>query len=384
MTIPRQITNAAAPNWAGNEYSAVCPFNCDNSQLILVAVDHFILCDGDGVFQRDLPIAAAQEPRWSRTDPDLLYYLTDSRYSTPSQIRTFNVASMTSARLQEFPEYVTLTSRGETDISADGQHLVLLGTRKNNVQEVLVYDLQSRSYPPPWILDGPIDGLKISPSNHPIISKSDGLFIREGTTVSQLTQANGHATVARYGTRDVLLWCSAADKAIDRNALVLVNLSTYFQKTSLLEFIWDYAFHISPCTQRFCLVSTYSKRQPLLPMQLWKVPLSGEPPFMLVSDTGGQYREIAGDGGYTSQPKAALSRDGSRAVYSVHDGTTVNTWLMELDAPATPPMTKPIPQLIEKPADDVRIDYAPYVGKSEFVLRPRPDGAVDIFERKLK
>src|SRR5215468_4720737 len=59
------------------EYSSMSPFNQDNTRLLLVHFSYFGLYDGSGNYLRDLPleINAASEPRWSRKDPNVLYYV---------------------------------------------------------------------------------------------------------------------------------------------------------------------------------------------------------------------------------------------------------------------------------------------------------------------
>lgn len=377
MSAPRQITHAIK-NWVGTEVSTVSPFNSNNSQLILLGsnpgsvLDHFILCDGDGVFEKDLPIAAWQEPRWSRTEPERLYFiegnaLVSLKVGMPGTVFTEHV----------FPEYSTIWGHGESDISLDGEHFALSGTRKDDgTDDVFVYNLLTNKKE--WLISKvpPFDGLKISSSNEWILSRetdprnpiNDGIF----TPHRPILAFNGHACPARSQGQDVLLWCNAAENPVTRpncpNGLIMVRLSDGYQ-VPLKSFLpWEYAFHISACDREFCLVSTYSEMNPALPMELWKVPFDGSPET-LICTTGGVYR------GYSSQPKAALSRDGSRAVYTVDDGTNVNVWMVEIENPVVQP-------IVTEPTE-TRIDYAPYVGKSEFVMRPRPDGAVDIFERKL-
>lgn len=317
----KQITHVQPPSWIGNEYSSICPFNADNSRLLLVAHDHFALHDGDGGFIKDLAIAASSEPRWDREDPGRLYYVSGNT------LRLLDVETGTSHLLRTFAEYRQLSGRGESDISADGKHLVLEGDR----QAVFIYNLETETQSPVLRMEtaGLFDNLYISANNEAVIGwyakgpgRQQGIEIYSpGMQIEhQLTTTMGHCAVTRYQGRNVLLWCSSNDPAINRNAVVMVDMIDPTVKTVLMELDWRLAFHISTCDQPWCLVSTYAPDNSL-PMQLWKVPFDGSGPT-LICNTGGVYRD------YTSQPKAALSRDGSRAVFSVDDGQAVNAWMV--------------------------------------------------------
>ena len=111
------------------------PFNSDNSRLLLQQQSYFALYDGQGQYLRDLPfeITAASEPRWSRHDANLLYYV------TLNQLKQFNTATGAPPPVHTFAEYTVVNGRGESDICFDGDHLVLVG----NHQDVFVYDIST-------------------------------------------------------------------------------------------------------------------------------------------------------------------------------------------------------------------------------------------------
>lgn len=109
-----------------NEYSTMSPFNADNSKLLLVHQSYFALYDGGGTFIRDLPleIHALSEPRWSRRDPSVLYYIKGNA------LKQYNIATGLMGVVRVFTEYTKISGFGESDISLDGNHFVLVGDNR--------------------------------------------------------------------------------------------------------------------------------------------------------------------------------------------------------------------------------------------------------------
>src|SRR5262249_51501301 len=100
----------------GTEYSTMSPFNSDNTRLLLVHFSYFALYDGAGNFLRNLVeygINASSEPRWSRTDPNVFYYVAGN------QIRAFNVGTLVAMVIHTFGEYTRVSGMWESDISFD-------------------------------------------------------------------------------------------------------------------------------------------------------------------------------------------------------------------------------------------------------------------------
>ncbi len=355
MTPIRIASNASV------EYSSISAFSKNNRWLLLQHEGGFFGAHvSDGTFYRMLPaeVNHSSRPRWSRTDPDVLTYLAGN------EIRQFDVGDWVATPLHAFNEYPAVDDHGEADLSYDGRQRVLSGKR-NGAEEVFLFDLISLAKGPVFPQTETFDGLKLTPvGNSIVLSKSSGLYLLDRN--KRVTTVNGHAVAGRYQGRDVLLWCSSADAKINANAIERIDLATGVMKP-LAWYDWRQAFHISACDREFCLVSTYAPDNAMA-MELWKVPFDETPPILL-GETGGFYRD------YSSQPKASLSRDGSRAVYCVDDGTTVHVDMIALNE------TAPVPP-VPSPPKETRIDYSAYFGKSYFIMRPRSDGAVDIFEVK--
>ena len=110
----QRITNAlSTPNLdaGGNlifitdEYSTMNPFNLDNSKFLLIQQSYFALYDGSGHFLKALPfeINASSEPRWSRNDPNVLYY------HTGNQLKQYNVSTSAASVVHTFSEYSAIT-----------------------------------------------------------------------------------------------------------------------------------------------------------------------------------------------------------------------------------------------------------------------------------
>lgn len=371
MFTPTQITHAAAPEWIVPEYATKDPFNEDRKRMVLVAVDHFILCDGDGNKIRDLTITASQRPKWDRADPDILYSISGNAFLT-WDVRD---ASNLPLAVNRFDEYILedadqvsgIDDLAEADICEDGDKCVFRGVRKDNgTAEVFVYSLKAGKVAA-WPVPLNLRSLYITPS-YVICGTLNGtfLFMHSGELRGQIIPGQvPHMDV--HG--DNLIYCSSNDPDFKHNDVVLMNLATK-EKRSLMEIPWMYAYHISCCDQEFCLVSTYHRANQY-PGELWKVNFDAS--FELLGGSGSMIRS------YESQPHATLSRDGSRFVYGVDDGQTVNTWMAHVDATGS----------------ETRIDYSAYLGQ-EFNMRfrdgmkltPRADGAVDVsgiadvFQRK--
>jgi hypothetical protein len=95
--------------WVSTEYSTASPFNSNNTWLIIQHQGYFGLYDGSGNYVRDVPfvVNAATEPRWSRTDPNLLYYVSGK------DLLRLDVSTGASSLVHSFTEYAAIRGRGE-------------------------------------------------------------------------------------------------------------------------------------------------------------------------------------------------------------------------------------------------------------------------------
>src|SRR5262245_44830986 len=152
-----------------SEYSTMSPFNLDNTYLLLQHVAYFGLYDGSGTtYLGHLPfeINASSEPRWSRTDPRVLYY----RYN--NQLKQYNVVTGFRSVVHTFSEYSSISGRGESDISEDGNHFVFVADNR----DVFVYEISTDTKGPvcvpPACPTGALsfDSLQITPNNNVTIT----------------------------------------------------------------------------------------------------------------------------------------------------------------------------------------------------------------------
>src|SRR5205809_1392820 len=327
----KRITDAlATPNaYAGGtltfisgEYSTMTPFNRDNSRILLVHQSYFALYDGSGNLLKNLPIEvnASIQPRWSRSDANLFYY----KYG--NQLRQYNVATDAISLVHTFPEYSSISGKGESDICFDGNHFVFAG----NDRYVFVYEISTDSKGPVFDAGSrAFDSLYITPNDNVSItwltagtSRYNGveLFDRNMNFLRQLTRSGGHMDYTRDSNGDeVLVWTNSNDPLpICNNGIVKVRLSDGSQ-TCLLSLDWSLAVHVSaPDSGGWAFVETYAPSDPDFQSAAWK-PYTNE--IVKVKLDGGQVVRLAHHRSrpfnrYNWTPRVSVSRDGSRLIYS--------------------------------------------------------------------
>lgn len=310
---------AAGLAWTANEYSSVACVNCDNSLILLVEVDRFALYTLTGRRLRDLPIEvnASSQPRWSRTNPSLFYFLSANR------LMAFTEGIVNVVRV--FDEYSKIDGMGESDISVDGR-FALAGDK----HAVFIYDPATDQCSPVFDTEGhPFDSLYIGRSGVTITYNQSGSerfsgveFYNNGLNfVRQVARAGGHMdiTTDAYG-EECLVWANANDpQPTAPNALVKIRLS-YGEQATLATFPWAFALHVScPDGTGFAFAETYDPTGKL-PGQIFKVAFDGSGATPLAD-----HRSIATE--YVSQPKASVSRDGSLVIFASNWGQDVRGYV---------------------------------------------------------
>jgi len=123
------------------EYPTKSPFNADNSKILLIEFSYFGLYDG-ATLQRIKPlccvgniVAASSEPLWSRTDPNLFYF----HPAGSNQLKAYNVTTDLAPAVHTFSEYGSISAQGESEMSYDGDHIVLAG----DGHEIFVYTIST-------------------------------------------------------------------------------------------------------------------------------------------------------------------------------------------------------------------------------------------------
>jgi hypothetical protein len=361
MLTPKQITHAPPGSWIGHEYASICPFNSDNTRLLLIHIDHFELYDGDGVWLATTPLSPTSEPRWSTKNPHLLYY------RTGNAVMSFDVREGTSTYRRKFPKFTRIYGKGESDIN-ENEQLVLAG----DDQTILAYDLKNEYVSRDIVWPRPFGQLYITPDNNVLVGDATGMYILDpwnGGEPRKVAQTEAHQDVCRDNEgQEVLIRINAADPS----GASITTCPNGVEKTRLIdgdpECLWSIgwkphaegggaasqAVHIScPDQKGWCLVSTYSP-QNADPSRVYKVPFDGSGAEQLC-ETGSVMIRNPNEGttSYNPQPKASVSRDGSRFVFSSNNGDTsrgpdyCDVFLGTLqEAP------KPVPQpvLLDSPA----------------------------------
>ncbi len=339
------------------EYSTMSPFNADNSRLIVQHDSYFGLYDGSGNYLNDLPFAinAGSEPRWSRTDTNVLYFINNN------QLKQYDISTQVSSVVHTFSGYSLISGKGESDISVDGDHFALAG----DGTFVFVYEISTDTQGPVFDASGhSFDSLYITPNNNVVVgyyqpgtARYNGieLFDRNMNFQRQLARAIGHMDVARDVNGDeVLLWTNSGDpQPVCDNGIVKIRVADASQ-TCLISLDWSLAVHISaPDNNGWVFVETYAPADP--------DPTGGWPKYtneiLQVKLDGSEVRRLVHHrsrpfDSYYYQPRASTSHDGSKLVYNSNFGLQqilgypslyVDAYLIDLGPSAPVPAPAPTP-----------------------------------------
>jgi hypothetical protein len=310
------------------EYSSMSPFNQDNTRLLIDHFSYFALYDGAGNLIKDLPmeVNASSQPRWSRTDPNVFYYIRGN------QLKQYNVGTSAGSVVHTFSEYSTITGMGESDISFDGNHFVLAG----NSQHIFVYEISTDRKGA--VLDSGgrgFDSLYITPNNNVTVTwKTNGngtrftgieVFDSNMNFLRQLAHAGGHMDVTRDSNGDeVVAWISGGDPwplTDCVGGLVKIRIADAKQ-TCVWSGDWTLAAHVSaPDNSGWAFLDIYSPTD-VMPAAGWKR-YTNE--LIQVKLDGTEVRRLAHHrsrpfDSYTYQPKVSVSRDGSKLVFGSNFG----------------------------------------------------------------
>jgi hypothetical protein len=318
VTDARSNQDAGPRGWIGTEYPTVDAFNCDCTYFLVVAVDHFQLYSAAGFMQDLLEISASSEPRWSRTNPGLIYFH-DATGIGANVLQSLNVLTGKNVVVKAFPAYSAIrVGNGEGDISEDGSRLVLIGDNRYAFEYLIDHGLM------PGYIVGAVDSAACSPDNNMLVSAADiQMYSSAGIPVRQVTRANGHKDTCRdLDGREIVVWTNSNDPdpiASCANGIVKIDLATGVE-TCLLSLDWSLAVHISaPAQAGFVIVETYADPAKVTPGAAWpayanellKVQLDGSAVTRIC-----HHRSRCWAGHETAQPKATVSADGSLLLFS--------------------------------------------------------------------
>jgi hypothetical protein len=318
--------------WVEAEYSTKSPFNADNSKLLLLEFSYFALYDGV-TRQRIKPfccqgiiVQASSEPLWSRTDPNVFYF----HPSDSNQLRMYNVVTDVTTVLHTFNEYSYISAQGESEISYDGDHIVLAG----DGHEIFVYTISSNIKGPVFDTSGKNangwDAVYISPDNNVLIAwamngssryQGEELYDKNMNFLRQIANNNGHKHMTRdVDGSEVLIQFNAADPTPMPNCpngLVKINLANT-QQTCLLQLDWSLAAHVTaPDQNGWVFAETYNSTPLSPPNAPWHT-YTNE--LLQVRLDGTEVHRLAHHRSntqfYDGQPHISVSRDGSRYAFN--------------------------------------------------------------------
>lgn len=293
-----------------HEYSTIDSWNCEHTALILNKPGgevYLFRGDGSGGWKLPAPIVHGSQCRWSTTDPNGFYYL------HLNELRYFNTGAdwsnpSASALIRKFREYPNINGMGEADISADGDNFVLCSG-----QNVFLYsipeDRKVIEFTAPWAFNN----LYCTPENNVLLSTESGVYLRTPTngTLRKVAYKMGHMDVCSYAGEEHLIYSNSAEAPVNpegcTNGVVRIRLRDG-ERQCLLSLDWSMAMHISCGAASFALVSAFQPTAAGL-ARILKVPIDGSRAEVLEEWTGAFDK-------YELQPKASVSHDGSRFVYT--------------------------------------------------------------------
>lgn len=313
-----------------HEYATVDPWCLDCSVMLLHHDQGTVFLHyGDGRPYMLLPgVNHSSEPRWSRKDRNLFYYI-DGR-----KLMQFDVSkswAKAATVVHDFTDsfYTKISGLGESDISPDGESFVFIGDDR----EIFTYHLSTGKQSRILSWTRSLDSLYITPTRVLVSSPGNGIFLYghdmmpvtvNPAVSNKIAPAGGHMDVCLQDGVEYLVWMNAADDtgpnrnaalAGCRNGVVRINLATGEQLCLLpddaLPDRYAYSVHVSGLDNKgWCIVETYKSTgdTPLTPRanKILKVKLDGSG-FLVLQDLGPGPFDT-----YMSQPKTAVSHDGSR------------------------------------------------------------------------
>ena len=324
------------------EYSTKSPFNADNSKILLLEFSYFALYDGVTLkrIKPLTPVSASSEPLWSRSDPNIFYF----HPNNSNQLKTYNIATDTLTVVHTFSEYGAISGQGESELSYDGDHLVLIG----DGHQVFVYTISTDTKGTVFDASGQgtLDSVYITPNNNVLVawsasgtgrSHGEELYDSNMNFLRQVANSDGHKHITKdLDGGEVLVQTNSADPtpiANCANGIVKINLATAAQ-TCLLALgnfdKWTDAVHVSaPDQQGWVFVETYNVSAAASP---W-YPYTNE--LLQVALDGSFVRRYAqhrsNSSNYDGQPHVSVSRDGSRFTFNSNMmGSTTDVYLVVL------------------------------------------------------
>jgi hypothetical protein len=325
-------------NAVHHEYSSVNPFNADSTRiLVLLGSGSFYIIDNKGseiVSAATLGILGHEEPRWSISEPDILYY------HFRNQLRKYDISTGETWLLRTFHNYSTINfGGGEGDISEDGDHIVVVGDQRH----VQVYRFSTNTHSAVLdTLSNGYDWFDMTPDNNvlglwyaagPGRYRGLELFDADMKFIRQVIAWGGHADRGRDINGDEIIAIVASNDldpaaGCERNGVVKIRLADS-RKTCLLPLYWGDSTHVSinnfhghpwmlvSSTKYFDNLAAPSEKLPVDWQSKWGSHVNE---IILVNLDGSSIRRLAHHrsralDSYYHMPRAAISGDGRYALF---------------------------------------------------------------------
>ena len=332
------------PNRAHHVDSSFRPFNLDNTLLLLYQDPggNFSVIDRNGnviVPPGSFEFSGTgSEPRWSRDISNVLYYHINNQLKKT----TVSAAPCCYEVVHTFTEYSSLKGGGKGDLSDDGDHFVLIGTKPDGTQDAFLYTISTDTKGPVLNFDRGYDYFDVTHDNNiianwgvPGTARFTGIelfdsnmnflrqVLRSTPDADRGVDLNGDEIIVYTADGDNGFPCSSDGSS---TGVAKVRLADPTVTTCLLNHEWFMGTHVSINNAAgWVLVSFEDARIPgtsndpaTLPSDwegMWR---KYENELILIKLDGSQVRRLAhhrsrtiinGAGSSWTTPRAALSGD---------------------------------------------------------------------------
>jgi hypothetical protein len=340
-----------------NEYSRVQSFNADGSLVLIYGLDGtWYIYDAVTLKHiRQIPIGV--EPRWDSQDPDLVYFIDETR------LMAYDVSKDEKSTLRDFSEdfpeqsLAAVWTRFEGSPSLDGRYWGLMAEDQDWLTfAFLVYDLKedqiiSLKYLPKRM---EIDSVTISPLGSYFLAYLDDYCKWDqlgnddmpcGLMVYDQDLENGRGLLRIVGHSDVALDAQGNEvliyQDIDTDFISMLDLAT-----GKITPLWSIDFTYSPIGFHFSgrgyklpgwvVMSTYSGAQPpatWMDDQVFAIELKPEGSVVRLAHTHSLVDENQ-DHDYWAEPHASVNSDFTQVIFTSNWGRSgtgeVETYLIQL------------------------------------------------------
>lgn len=306
------------------EYSTVCPFNKDNTKLLLFHQNYHglynINSDNSINFIRHAPFGM-KEPRWT-DDKDIFIFISGNT------IKYYDIKDDKVRDYYTFSEYKSITASGEGDLSTDKHYIGLIGDNK----DVFIFDCFNLKKSSVLTFGDKIDGLYVTPDDNLLISfKSEynntaasqhgiELYDKNMIFLRRITEASGHMDTLRVWGRESLVWASYGEVKDNTNSVIAIDLATG-DRNKILTLDKSLALHISAADADVFYIETYGEfvNWPLYGNEILRIETNG--PLTNVPQRVCHHRsKKMYDKDYTWQPKTSCDRSGRFFVFGSNWG----------------------------------------------------------------